>query len=89
MLHGVVKSRFPHDVGPSRLMENGFIGYRRRSVEDYVRNPSRDAYGTTAGWMQGGDEFIVPYNPYALLWTKTHLNVEIAATVNVIGYLYK
>ena len=58
-------------------------------MKDYNDNPTFDLSGSTRNWCQGGDEFIVPYNPWILLWTKTHVNVEIAATVNVIAYLYK
>ena len=84
-----LQSGFPKDTGSTCIGPGGFINYKRRSLKDYRDNPTRDLHGTTATWTQGGDEFIVPYNPWVLLWTKTHVNIEIAATVNVIAYLYK
>lgn len=34
-----------------------------------------------------GDEFIVPYNPWMLLYFECHMNVECAASSNCIAYL--
>ena len=44
------------------------MNYKRRSLKDYRDNPTHDLHSTTAMWTQGGDEFIVPYNPWILLW---------------------
>jgi len=35
------------------------------------------------------DTNVVPYNPHLLLLAESHINVEIASTVNLIMYLYK
>ena len=89
------KGGFPHSSGPTRTVENGFISYHRRSQLDYAQGrrigekDNRPIYEnttqTTASWKDGGDDFIVPYSPWALLYFKCHLNTEIAATVHVIG----
>lgn len=89
MWRHVFQSRFPKSTGRTCVGEGGFMNYWRRSLKDYRDEPTTDLHGTTATWTEGGDEFIVPYNPWMLLWSKTHVNVEIAATVNVIAYLYK
>ena len=89
------KGGYPHSSGPTRTVENGFISYHRRSLKDYQLGP-KDKHGnhrsiyvsttqTTHSWTEGGDDFIVPYSPWALLFFKCHLNTEIAATVHVIG----
>ncbi len=74
---GFCKSCFPRPCGITRRVENGFIELKRR-VGGQIR----------PGWT-AGDEFIVPYNPWMLFKYRTHINVEIAAKVSVIAYLYK
>ena len=84
------QNRYPHEASKATVLDvGGFLRYKRRSVSDYAEGNMKEACGQTGNWCQGGDEFVVPYAPWGLLWTKTHLNVEVAATVNVIGYLYK
>ena len=35
------------------------------------------------------DGWVVPYNPYFLKKYRCHINVEVAATVNLMAYFYK
>ena len=55
------------------------MNYKRRGVQDYrdgkfYESPTQ----TTENWTDGGDEFIVPYHPWAVLFFKTHVNVEVS-----------
>eukprot|EP00854_Cymbomonas_tetramitiformis_P012539 gene12539-14818_t len=74
---GFCKSCFQRPCGITRRIENGFIELKRR-VGGQIR----------CSWT-AGDEFNVPYNPWMLFKYRTHINVEIAAKVSVIAYLYK
>ncbi|KAK3249030.1 hypothetical protein CYMTET_41538 [Cymbomonas tetramitiformis] len=74
---GFCKSCFPRPCGGTRKVENGFIELKRRTGPEFH-----------CGWS-AGDEFIVASNVWMLFKYKTHINVEIAAKVSVIAYLYK
>ncbi|KAK3242118.1 hypothetical protein CYMTET_48165 [Cymbomonas tetramitiformis] len=74
---GFCKSVFPRPCGDTRKVDNGFIELKRREGPQ-IRS----------GWT-AGDEFVVAYNVWMLFKYKTHINVEIAAKVSVIAYLYK
>ena len=35
------------------------------------------------------DRMVVPYNPWLLLYFRSHINVQISSTTNVVYYLFK
>lgn len=53
--------------------DRGFTDYMRRGT---TSNPTRDAR-------------VVPYNRKLLLFFRCHINVEVAASVEILAYLYK
>ena len=56
-----------------KIDNRGYVLYCRHGS---IANPALD------GW-------VVPYNPYLLKKYRCHINVEVAATVNLMAYLYK
>lgn len=72
--NGSCKYNFPK---PRRMdttiEERGYPLYRRRGTD---ANPNRD-------------QRVVPFNRKLLLEFRCHINVEVAASVEVLAYLYK
>jgi len=66
----------------TKMTENGYPEYRRRSPENN---------GNT-GILHGNiitNQWVVPYNPVMLLKYRCHLNFEMCATVTSVKYIYK
>lgn len=79
--------RFPKQFSERTLIhEDGYPEYRRRDDGQTftVRKP-----GAPGQEVVRDNCWVVPYNPYLLRKFRSHINVEICASVQAIKYIYK
>ncbi len=68
----------------TKLNENGYPSYRRRSPQEEGGFTGTLRNGTTVD-----NRWVVPYNPFLLLKYNCHLNMEMCASITSVKYLYK
>jgi len=87
-LRTLVLAHMVHNHGSRCKKEDGSCQYKY--PQKITRETSIDGRGYVKyRRSELEDVNIVPYNPHLLLLMESHINVEIASTVNLIMYLYK
>ena len=83
-LHDLVMRFMIHNCTPKCLVDG-------KCKKKYPKDLVERTYVDNKGYVQyrRNHPYVVPYNPRLLLLFRAHLNVEIAATVNCITYVYK
>lgn len=84
MVDGKCKKEFPKQfVNETKENVNGYPLYRRRNNS---RTITKQIRGNN---IEVDNRYIVPYNPFLLLYFQAHINVEICASVHSIKYIHK
>jgi len=81
------QKRFPKAFTATTIVrEDGYPEYRRRDNGQTftVRKP-----GDPTGEIVRDNRWVVPYNPYLLQKYRSHINVEVCATVQAVKYIHK
>lgn len=81
------QKRFPKAFTPETIVsEDGYPQYRRRDNGQTfaVRKP-----GAPDQQIVRDNRWVVPYNPYLLQKYRSHINVEVCATVSAVKYIHK
>lgn len=84
MQKGKCKKDFPKSfIEETKENVNGYPLYRRRD------NGTTITKRINGEFVYVTNQFIVPYNPFLLLYFRTHINVEICSSVRSIKYIHK
>ena len=84
MVDGKCKKDFPKEfVHETKENVNGYPLYKRRNNG---RTITKHVKGNK---IETDNQYIVPYNPFLLLYFQAHINVEICASVHSIKYIHK
>jgi hypothetical protein len=68
------------------MSESGYPEYRRRAdgIRFEVDHPTEPGEKISVG-----NEWVVPYNPYAVWKYKCHINIEVCTSIRAIRYIHK
>jgi len=84
MQDGKCKKDFPKSfIEETKENVNGYPLYRRRDNGTTLTKRINGEY------VDVTNQFIVPYNPFLLLYFRAHINVEICSSVRSIKYIHK
>lgn len=84
MQKGKCKKDFPKSfIEETKENVNGYPLYRRRD------NGTTITKRINGEFVYVTNQFIVPYNPFLLLYFRAHINVEICSSVRSIKYIHK
>jgi len=77
-----------------KIFPKSFVEQTNENVNGYPLYKRRDNGRTVKKRIQGeyieiGNQFVVPYNPFLLLYFQAHINVEICSSVRSIKYIHK
>lgn len=84
MVEGKCTKEFPKTfIEQTKENVNGYPLYRRRNNG---RTITKNIHGKD---VEIDNQYIVPYNPFLLMYFQAHINVELCASVHSIKYIHK